>query len=83
MGKKKRRKHYKQVSDKAADTEAGVLAAYLSDPIALWQDGDYEAVDALYAPGGLYGGPPMEPVERKGTETAITEDEGEDDELPF
>lgn len=36
-------------NDKRAETDPGLLAAYLSDPVALLQDGQYAALDALYA----------------------------------
>ncbi len=45
MGKKNKRRHTKR----SPEEEAGIRAAYLGDPIALWRDGEYEALDALYA----------------------------------
>jgi len=79
MGRKKRRKRQRRVSDTAAETDPGLRAAYLSDPIALWQDGEHEALDALYAqPDGMYANPHLEP---RPSEAGTAEDE--DDSLPF
>ena len=45
MSKRKKRQREKR----SAEKESGLGEAYLNDPIALWQDGEYEALDALYA----------------------------------
>jgi hypothetical protein len=42
--KKKKRRKKKDVPE----VDPAVLASYYSDPIALWQDGEYEALEALY-----------------------------------
>lgn len=47
VSKKKRKRRRKQPPPESVDP--GLMAAYLSDPIALWQDGQYEALEALYA----------------------------------
>ena len=79
MGKKKKRKRQRHVSDTAAETDPGLRAAYFSDPIALWQDGEYGALDALYAqPDKEHTDGHVEP---KPSETGVAQDE--DDSLPF
>jgi len=57
MHKKKRRRRAKNDRKTFTAPEPGLLETYLSDPIALWQDGEYEALDALYArpDGGIEG----------------------------
>jgi len=76
---KMNRKRRKRVPDTRSETDTGLLAAYLSDPIALWQDGEHEALEALYAqPDGMYANRHVEP-RRSEAGTA----EGKDDSLPF
>ena len=73
MGKRKKRQRGKRSSEK----EAGIREAYLSDPIALWQDGEYEALDALYAERECEDDEvDSDPNRRRSTE-------GDSDELPF
>lgn len=75
MSKKRRRRRRKE----PPETDPALLETYLSDPITLWQDGEYEALDALYAqPNKEHTDRHVEP---KPTETEVAQDE--DDSLPF
>ena len=79
MGKKKKRRHRRRSSDTAAEMDSALLAAYLSDPIALLQDGDYEALDALYANEDAFGAEDAETPLAPEEDTSIADD----DLLPF
>jgi hypothetical protein len=46
--KEKRPKRRRRVPIAAAETHPGLLESYQADAIALWQDGEYWALDALY-----------------------------------
>jgi hypothetical protein len=52
----KQRKSRKSRARRKEEEEAAALRrSYLSDPIALMEDGEYEALDRLYAEGGAFG----------------------------
>jgi hypothetical protein len=73
MNKKRRRRRGKGVSE----IDSALRASYLQDPIALWQDGECEILDALFAHEEEYASPPI--VQR--SEVGTTKDRG--DSLPF
>lgn len=73
MSKRKKRQREKRSSEK----ESGIREAYLNDPIALWQDGEYEALDALYTERECDDGE----VDSDPNKRRTTEDDS--DELPF
>jgi len=62
------------------ETDPALREAYLSDPIALWQDGEYEALDRLYRQSETVD--TDTPAEPKPSETGTEQDE-DDDPIPF
>ncbi|MFO7975745.1 MAG: hypothetical protein R6V12_14050 [Candidatus Hydrogenedentota bacterium] len=57
--KRKKKKHSggkKRVVRQEPEVDPAVLEAYYNDPIALWQDEEYEALDRLWRK--QYPGPP-------------------------
>ena len=80
MGKKTRRKRRGPPRTTPPETDPGLLATYLSDPIALWQDREYEALDALYAQPD---GPPAASDDVKSGPAGADRTQGDDDEIPF
>jgi hypothetical protein len=63
MSKKKKKKRSgakKRAGERARDVDPALMEAYYNDPIALWQDEEYEALDRLWRE--LYGDPQQNPI---------------------